>query len=132
MARALSLDLRERGNRKGTILPPSGGAVWGERIECHPLGAQVRSGGALAPKSQGGDRRSQRIEAEAAFIVSAIAEQPDMTLAELQGKLKEGGKSFGLGTLWRFFQRHRITLKKNCPRRRAEPGRRKMRSRSLA
>jgi transposase len=61
---------------------------------------------------QGGDRRSQRIEAEAAFLLGAVAEQADMTLAELKGKLKERGKSVGIGTLWRFFKRHRITLKK--------------------
>jgi transposase len=70
--------------------------------------AQVRSGGALAPKSQGSDRRSQRIEAEAAFILGAVAEQPDTTLAELKAKLGERGMSVGIGTLWRFFQRHRI------------------------
>jgi len=74
--------------------------------------AQVRAGLALAPKNQGGDRRSQRIEAEGAFILAAVAEQPDITLAELQGKLKERGKSAGIATLWRFFQRHQITLKK--------------------
>jgi transposase len=86
--------------------------------------AQVRSGGALAPMKQGGDRRSQHIEAEAAFILGAVAEQTDMTLAELQEKLKERGKSVGIGTLWRFFQRHQITFKKDCARRRAgESGR---------
>src|ERR1700747_3537956 len=74
--------------------------------------AQIRSGGALEPKTQGGDRRSQRIEAEAAFILGAVAQQPDTTLAELKAKLEERGMSVGIGTLWRFFQRHRITLKK--------------------
>jgi transposase len=74
--------------------------------------ARIRSGGALAPMNQGGDRRSQRIEAEAAFILGAVAEQPDITLAELKGQLRERGMSVGIGTLWRFFQRHRITLKK--------------------
>jgi transposase len=74
--------------------------------------AQLRSGGALAPMKQGGDRRSQRIEAEATFILDAVAEQPDMTLAELKRKLEERGMRVGIGTLWRFFQRHRITLKK--------------------
>jgi transposase len=61
---------------------------------------------------QGGDRRSQRIEAEAAFILGAVAEQPDLTLAELKARLGERGMSVGIATLWRFFQRHRITLKK--------------------
>ena len=35
-----------------------------------------------------------------------------MTLAELQARLSEKGIAFGICTLWRFFQRHRITLKK--------------------
>jgi transposase len=61
---------------------------------------------------QGGDRRPQRIEAEAAFILGAVARQPDLTLAELKAKLRERGMSVGIGTLWLFFQRHRITLKK--------------------
>src|SRR5207249_4223529 len=53
--------------------------------------ARIRSRGALAPMNQGGDRRSQRIEAEAAFILGAAAEQPDITLAELKGQLRERG-----------------------------------------
>jgi transposase len=59
---------------------------------------------------QGGDRRSQHIEAEAAFIL--VEEKPDLTLSEIQTRLKERGKRAGIGTLWRFFQRHGITLKK--------------------
>jgi transposase len=74
--------------------------------------AQIRSGGALAPMKQGGDRRPQPIEAEAAFIPGAVARQPDLTLAELKAKLRERGMSAGIGTLWLFSQRHRITLKK--------------------
>jgi transposase len=87
--------------------------------------AQIRSGGALAPMKQGGDRRPQRIEAEAAFILGAVARQPDLTLAELKAKLRERDMSVGIGTLWLFFQRHRITLKKkDCAcRRAAAPGR---------
>jgi len=115
MARALSLDLRRRvvdavangmSCRQAAVrfeVSASSAIRWA---------AQIRSGGALEPMKQGGDRRSQHIEAEAAFILGAVAEQPDMTLAELQGKLKERGKSAGIGTLWRFFQRHKITLKK--------------------
>src|SRR4051812_3387158 len=38
---------------------------------------------------QGGDHRSGRIEAEADFLMSQIAQMPDVTLAELQTLLRE-------------------------------------------
>jgi transposase len=66
----------------------------------------------VTPKPQGGDRRSHRIEREAGFLLDEVARQPDLTLSELQAKLKERGLSFGLTTIWRFFKRRRITLKK--------------------
>lgn len=115
MARALSLDLRERvveAVAKGMSCRRAAARFGVSASSAIRWAARVRSGGALAPMKQGGDRRSQRIEAEAAFLLGAVAEQADMTLAELKGKLKERGKSVGIGTLWRFFKRHRITLKK--------------------
>jgi transposase len=118
MARALSLDLRERvveAVAEGMSCRQAAVRFGVSASSAIRWAAQVRSGGVLVPMKQGGDRRSQRIEAEAAFILSAVAEQPDLTLAELQGRLKERGKSAGIGTLWRFFQRHRITLKKTSP-----------------
>jgi transposase len=47
-----------------------------------------------------------------------VAKTPDVTLVELQEKLKARGVSAGIGTLWRFFDRRRITFKK---RRRMPP-----------
>ena len=94
------------------LLRPSPRGCRAAKLQRGLVWARIRSGGALAPMNQGGDRRSQRIEAEAAFILGAVAEQPDITLAELKGQLRERGMSVGIGTLWRFFQRHRITLKK--------------------
>jgi transposase len=68
--------------------------------------------GSAAPRMQGGDRRSARIEAHGALIRSAIAETPDMTLEELLEMLRGHGVAVGIGTLWRFFDRHGITRKK--------------------
>lgn len=68
--------------------------------------------GSLAPSRPGGDRRSGRIEAHGALIREAIAATPDMTLEELREMLHEHGESFGIGTLWRYFDRHGITRKK--------------------
>lgn len=75
--------------------------------------AQQNTTGTVAPKKQGGDRRSDRIEKEADLIRGEVAKTPDITLGELQAKLKEQrGQRFGIGTIGRFFERRRITLKK--------------------
>jgi transposase len=74
---------------------------------------QQETRGTLVPKKQGGDRRSARVEKEADFILGEVERTPAITLEELQAKLKEErGQRFGIGTLWRFFARRRITLKK--------------------
>jgi transposase len=46
--------------------------------------ADYLSTGRTAPKPQGGDRRSGRIEAQAGFLMCTIEETPDITLAELR------------------------------------------------
>jgi transposase len=45
-------------------------------------------------------------------ILDAVAASPDITLAELQELLEHEGLSVGIGTIWRFFDRRKITLKK--------------------
>jgi hypothetical protein len=45
--------------------------------------------------------------------MARVAETPDVTLAELREALwRERGLRVAVSTLWRFFDRHRITLKK--------------------
>ena len=77
-----------------------------------------RREGDVRPKRQGGDRHSQRIEAHAELILSAVAAKSDITLAELQERLRQRGVAVAIGTLWQFFKRRRITRKK---RRRMPP-----------
>ena len=72
-----------------------------------------------AALAQGGDQRSDRIEAEADFLMARVDETPDVTLAELQTMLRERGVAVGIGTVWRFFDRRGISFKKNRARRRA-------------
>ena len=84
--------------------------------------SQLNTGGTYAPRPQGGDRKSCRIEAEAAFILGCVAETPDITLHELQALLSARGLNVGIGTLWRFFNRRNISYKKNSARGRAGPG----------
>jgi transposase len=78
----------------------------------------ARKTGSPAVKPQGGDRRSKRIEAHRVFILKAVSDRKDITLSELRELLARRGARFGIGTLWRFFDRHGITLKK---RRRMPP-----------
>ena len=85
--------------------------------------AQEREQGDARPKALGGDRRSGRIEIHAALILGLIEETPDITLDELRAALAERGVSVGYGTLWRFFDRRRITLKKRPRTRPSKTGR---------
>ena len=79
-----------------------------------------RSTGVVAPRPQGGDKRSDRIEAHAAVIHGLIAKTPDMTLAEIAAHLEDNhGERFAPSTVWRFLDRHGVTFKKNRPRQRA-------------
>jgi hypothetical protein len=41
----------------------------------------------IAPSGNGGDRKSDRIEAESEFILRQVEERRDITLTELQEKL---------------------------------------------
>ena len=63
-------------------------------------------------KPQGGDRRSHRIEAYRDIILAAIEEQTDITLVEMAEMLRaEHGASFAASTIWRFLDRHAMTVK---------------------
>ena len=77
-----------------------------------------RERGDVRAKPQGGDRRSERIEAQAAFLLGRIERTPDVTLAELRAELAERGVAVSTGSVWRFFDRHGISFKKNRARRR--------------
>lgn len=128
MAKALSVDLRER-----VVVAVSGGMSRrqaAERFGVSPASAirwcaRHRSSGSAAAKPMGGDRHSARIEAQAGLILALAAATEDITLMELQAELAGRGHCFGIGTLWRFFDRHAITWKKNRARGRARsPGHR--------
>lgn len=124
MAHALSMDLRLR-----VVSAIAGGMSCRQAAEHFGISAASairwrqleREQGSCAPKKLGGDRRSGRIEAEAAYILGQVAATPDITLAELAEKLRqERGLGVAIGTVWRFFERRGITFKK---RRRMLPSR---------
>jgi transposase len=85
--------------------------------------AQSREDGTVAPGPLGGDRRSARIEAHAPLILHLIEQKSDITLAEIQAELARTGVPASIATIWRFFDRHRITRKKTRPAKLADLGR---------
>jgi transposase len=115
MSKALSVDLRER-----VVAAVAAGASCRAAASRFGVSASsairwvalARDGGSVAHGPLGGDRRSARIEAHAPLILGLVEQRPDMTLAELRAELGKAGVAAGIGTLWRFFDRHRITRKK--------------------
>ena len=115
MAKSLSIDLRQR-----VIAAIDGGLSCRQAAERFGVSAasairwrdRQQKAGDFAPKQQGGDRKSKRIEAHAQLILDTVAVKPDITLVELRGKLMEQGITAGVASLWRFFDRRKITLKK--------------------
>jgi transposase len=70
--------------------------------------------GEISPAPSGGDRRSGRIEAHHDYLLGLVRRSPDLTLLEIQERLIANcGERFAVSVLWRFFDRHEITFKKN-------------------
>jgi transposase len=115
MSKPLSLDLRVR-SVAAAAAGLSHRAV-AERFEVSAASvsrwrAREREQGEPRAKAMGGDRRSHRIEKHAELILSLYEATPDITLEELRAALAERGVVVGYGGLWRFFDRHDITVKK--------------------
>lgn len=117
MTRPFSLDLRQRvidainagqscraaATRFG--IAPSAAVKW------HRL---WRETGSVAPRAQGGDKRSNRIEALGPAIFAMLEEAVHITLAEIAERLeREHEQRFAPSTVHRFFRRHGWTFKKN-------------------
>ena len=118
MTRPLSDDLRRRvvtavddgmsrrGAAKRFGIAPSTAIKW---VRARRLTGSYR------PRAQGGDRRSQRIEARAEVVLALVEATPDMTLAEIAAHLEsEHGVRVSQSTVWRFFHRRGITFKKTA------------------
>lgn len=74
--------------------------------------AQRRETGDFAPKPQGGDMRSRRVEERAADILAIWEARKDISLEELRLALIEVGLHVSVASLHRFFARRAMTRKK--------------------
>jgi transposase len=122
MTRPLSIDLRER-----VIDAVDGGMS--RRAAAKRFGVSIsaaikwvqrwRETGNRRPHAQGGDYRSHRIEAHGEEIFALVDDQRDITLVEITGHLEqECDLCVAPSTVWRFFERHNVTFKKNRTRQR--------------
>lgn len=126
MPRALSQDLRDRligaveagmsarAASKVFGVSPSTGVKWVQRW---------RRTGSAASKRMGGHKRSP-LDAHADLVLGLIADRPELTLEEIRAELHERGIAAGYGSVWRFFDRHDVSVKKNRARQRADASRR--------
>jgi transposase len=116
MSKALSVDLRDR-----VVAAVEGGLS--RRKAAERFGVSIssairwtalsRSTGGVRPRPMGGDKRSGRIESCASVILDAVEAKPDITLVELRALLAERGVAVAVSSLWRFFVRRKITVKKS-------------------
>jgi transposase len=74
--------------------------------------AQRRETGGFAPKPQGGDMRSRRVEERCDDILALWSARKDITLEELRASLAEIGLLVSVAGLHRFFVRRGMTRKK--------------------
>ena len=76
--------------------------------------AALRERGSYAPLPMGGDQRSRRVEAHADYLLRLHRREPDLTLAEICARLERAREEkVSPSMIWRFFERHDITFKKN-------------------
>jgi transposase len=136
MPAAYSLDLRERvigaveagasRRRAAAVFKVSISTVirWAKRVD---------ETGDYAPLPSGGDHKSKDVEAHREWLLSIVTAEPDLTLKEIQGRLKAAHQlPKSLSCLWRFFARHNITFKKNSARLRTRQARRETRPGGMA
>jgi transposase len=78
--------------------------------------AALRERGSYAPLPMGGDTRSKRVEAHGDYLLRLHRREPDLTLNEICARLERmRGEKVSPSMIWRFFDRHAITLKNVWP-----------------
>lgn len=77
---------------------------------------QWRETGSVEARSNRGQSRSPLKQHEE-WLLDLVRREPDLTLEEIQGRLlDERQRKAGIGSVWRFFDRHGISFKKKRAR----------------
>jgi len=77
-----------------------------------------RETGSCEAKSIKGQSRSP-LRKHQEWLLDLVRREPDRTLEEIRSRLlSERQQKAGIGSIWRFFDRHGISFKKKRPRRR--------------
>jgi transposase len=122
MAKGYSKDLRERAIE---LIEAGESAREAARILNIGVSTAIRwadrwrTTGSVDAKPGTGHCRSP-LEQHKQWLIDLIVAEPDLTLEEIRARLRSRKKQkAGIGSVWRFFDRHDITFKKNTARCRA-------------
>ncbi len=75
-----------------------------------------RETGSVKPGKTGGTRGS-KLEPHGEWLLVLIKEELDLTLREIQARLRaERGMAVSIGAIWNFFERRNVSFKKNRAR----------------
>ena len=121
MARPYSLDLRER-----VVAAVDAGATCREVASIFNVAVssvvkwagRKRSTGSAAARPMGG-RRFQKLEPERDWLLSRLAEKPEISMRELAAELSERGICVSHVSVWNLVRRHDQSFKKKRARKRA-------------
>ena len=132
MARPYSQDLRVR-----VVEAVEGGASRREVAELYGISPSVvviwmqrwAETGSIEAKQSGGS--VSPLDEHAEFLLRLIVERPDMTLDEIVAAISRAGIEGSRTAVWRFYERHEISFKKNFVRSRAKARQRSPRTPTL-
>ena len=117
MPKPYSRDLRERvieaieagASRREVAelfgISPSVVVIWAQ---------QWKATGSIAPKPSGGS--VSPLEDHAEFLLALVAERPDLTLDEIVAAMSKARIAGSRTAVWRFYERHDFSFKKNFVR----------------
>jgi len=87
-------------------------------LDGDPLGRALDNGNVEAKPGTGHSRSP--LNKHEQWLLDLVAAEPDLTLDDIRVRLSRVKKlKVGTTSIWRFFDRHEITFKKNSARRRA-------------
>ena len=116
MARPYSQDLRERviGSVASGRTCRATAALFGVSVASVVKWSQRwRASGSAAAKPMGGWKQLL-LKSEREWLLTRIAEKPDLTLRAVVAELAERGTPASYGAVWRFFKREGISFKKKA------------------